>query len=69
MSNLFRKAGLKNIPEKEVTLKLKCKTAETYWNYMTEVGAAIVVALSRADAVMKEKIKTEVTGLVNSKYP
>jgi ubiquinone/menaquinone biosynthesis C-methylase UbiE len=68
MSDIFRKAGLNNIMEKEVPLKLNCKTAENYWNYMTEVGAAIVVALSKADDVMKEKIKREVIELINNKY-
>jgi hypothetical protein len=36
---------------------------------MTEVGAPIVAALSKADDAMKEKIKREVYEIVNQKYP
>ena len=69
MSNLFHQAGLKNISEKEVIGKMNCKTTDVYWNMMTEVGAPIVAALSKADAAMKEKIKKEVYQAVNQKYP
>lgn len=36
---------------------------------MTEVGAPIVAALSKADDAMKEKIKREVYQIVNEKFP
>ena len=36
---------------------------------MTEIGAPIVAALSKADDAMKEKIKKEAYGVVNQKYP
>jgi len=68
MSNLFHQAGLKNISEKEVIGKMNCKTTDVYWNMMTEVGAPIVAALSKADDAMKEKIKKEVYQAVNQKY-
>jgi ubiquinone/menaquinone biosynthesis C-methylase UbiE len=69
ISELFLEAGLKNITEKEVAGKLNSKTADVYWTTMTEVGAPIVAALSKADDVMKEKIKTEVFALLHQKYP
>jgi ubiquinone/menaquinone biosynthesis C-methylase UbiE len=69
IQDLFRQAGLKNTSEKEITGKLKCGTAEVYWNMMTEVAAPFVAALSKADDSMKEKIKTEVYQLINQKYP
>lgn len=68
MSNLFLHVGVKNILEKEVNGKLNCKTTEVYWNMMTEVGAPIVAALSKADDAMKEKIKREVFQAINQKY-
>ncbi|MBM9498672.1 class I SAM-dependent methyltransferase [Leptospira sp. 201903071] len=68
ISNLFQEAGLKSVLVKEVSGKLKCKTAETYWNVMTEVAAPIVSALSKADENMREKIKVEVFETVNQKY-
>ena len=36
---------------------------------MTEIGAPIVAALSKADDAMRQKIKKEVFELVNYKYP
>lgn len=68
ISDLFRRAGLKNVFVKEVGGKLKCKTAETYWNVMTEVAAPIVAALSKADEHTKEKIREEVYHSIHQKY-
>lgn len=69
MSDLFLQAGFKNIYQTEVAGKLKSKTTDVYWNMMTEVGAPIVAALSKADETMKEKIKKEVYQAVNQEYP
>lgn len=69
MPDLFQQAGLKNSTVKEVAGKLNCKTTDVYWNMMTEVGAPIVAALSKADEAMREKIKREVFEPVNKKYP
>jgi ubiquinone/menaquinone biosynthesis C-methylase UbiE len=69
MKELFEKAGLKNITEKEVASKLRSGTVERYWNMITEIGAPIVAALSKADDAMRQKIKKEVFELVSSKYP
>ena len=69
ISDLFLQAGLKNISQKEIAGKLNAKTTDVYWNMMTEVGAPIVAALSKADDAMKVKIKGEVYQAVNQKYP
>jgi len=69
MTDVFKQAGFKNVSQKEINGKLNCKTTDTYWNMMTEVGAPIVAALSKADEPMKEKIKREVFELVNQKFP
>jgi ubiquinone/menaquinone biosynthesis C-methylase UbiE len=69
MKEIFEKAGFKNINEKEVASKLNSGTVETYWNMMTEIGAPIVAALSKADDAMRQKIKTEVFELVSQRYP
>ena len=69
MKDIFQKAGFKNISEKEVHSKLNSGTVETYWNMMTEIGAPIVAALSKADAAMREKIRNEVFELVSQRYP
>lgn len=69
MADLFKQAGLKNISEKVVKGKLQSGTADVYWNMMTEVGAPIVAALSKADDALKNKIKSEVIEQLNQKYP
>lgn len=69
ISDLFRQAGCKNISEKEISGKLKSGTADVYWNFMTDVAAPVVAALSKADDAMKAKIKSEVYELINQKYP
>ena len=69
MKDVFEKAGFKNIAEKEVASKLNSGTVEIYWNMMTEIGAPIVAALSKADDTLREKIKKEVVELVSQHYP
>ncbi len=68
MKNIFEQAGFKNITEKEVPTKYKCGTLENYWLMMTEVGAPIVAALSKADTATVQKIKTEALNLLREKY-
>jgi ubiquinone/menaquinone biosynthesis C-methylase UbiE len=69
MSGLFLQAGLRNVSVTEVSGRLNCKTADVYWNVMTDIAAPVVEALSKADDAMKEKIKSEVYQAVNQKYP
>lgn len=69
LQGLFQQAGFKNTSEKVVIGKLNCKTADVYWNMMTEVAAPFVAALSQADDAMKEKIKSEVYQALAEKYP
>lgn len=69
ISDLFSQAGLKNISQNEIEGKLNCKTADVYWNFITEVAAPVVAGLSKADDAMKEKIKGEVYQALNQKYP
>lgn len=69
IADLFMQAGLKNISEIEVSGELNSGTTDVYWNMMTEVGAPIVAALSKADDALKAKIKSEVFELINQKYP
>ncbi len=68
ISDLFLQAGFKNISQNEIAGKLNCKTADVYWNMITEVAAPVVAGLSKADDAMKEKIKGEVYQALNQKY-
>jgi ubiquinone/menaquinone biosynthesis C-methylase UbiE len=68
IADLFREVGLRNVRETEVTGKLDIGTTQSYWNFMTEVVAPVVAALSSANEAMKLKIKDEVFESVNQKY-
>jgi ubiquinone/menaquinone biosynthesis C-methylase UbiE len=69
MAGFLHQAGFKNISETEVNSKLIPGSTEVYWNFMTEVVAPVVAALSKADQVTKIKIKDEVFGSINRRYP
>jgi ubiquinone/menaquinone biosynthesis C-methylase UbiE len=69
MKEIFENAGFKNLQEQEVTTKLNSQTVDTYWSMMTEVGAPIVAALSKADEATRKKIKDEVFETINQRYP
>ncbi len=69
MQEIFEKAGFKNIVVQEVPISLNALTVDNYWGMMTEVGAPIVAALSKADEAMRIKIKDEVYELIGNKYP
>ena len=69
VSDLFKQAGLKNISESEVAGKLNIGNRKAYWNFMTEVAAPIVAALSNADCDMLIKVRREVFNSIKQKYP
>jgi ubiquinone/menaquinone biosynthesis C-methylase UbiE len=69
LAELFGQAGFKNVLEQEITGQLTCGSNENYWNFMNEVAAPVVAALSKADAAAREKIKQQVFELVEQKYP
>lgn len=69
MKQIFYNAGFKNISVTEVEGKFDTGTAEVYWNMMTEVGAPIVAALSKADDELQAKIKNEFFQLLNERFP
>ncbi|KAF2506741.1 class I SAM-dependent methyltransferase [Flavobacterium zhairuonense] len=69
ISDLFTKAGLKNIVQTEVAGKLNCKTVDGYWEMQTEVAAPIVAALGSTTDEIREKIKKETYIIVNEKFP
>jgi ubiquinone/menaquinone biosynthesis C-methylase UbiE len=69
MSGLFLQAGLRNVFVTEVSGRFDCKTSDVYWKVMTDIATPVVEALSKADDAVKEKIKSEVYGALNQKYP
>src|SRR5206468_3585968 len=63
MSSAYRKAGLKNIAEKEVAGEAEFETPEQYWNFMTEIAAPVVAGLAKADERTREVIRQTVLEL------
>jgi SAM-dependent methyltransferase len=68
MQRIFKEAGLKNISETVVDSSLKMTDNEMFWKMHTEVGAPIVAALSKADEVMKAKIKADTFSQLDEKF-
>jgi ubiquinone/menaquinone biosynthesis C-methylase UbiE len=66
---LLKEAGFNQVTESEVRGTLNVQDIDVYWNFMTEVNAGVVAALSKADDAMRAKIKTEVYESVAEKYP
>jgi len=65
---LLSDAGAKNILEKEMDESLFIETADTFWNYHTDVAAPVVAALNKADDALKAKIKKEVFETLYKRY-
>ena len=69
ISDLFVKAGLNMVVETEVDGRINCESAEQYWDFMTEIAAPFVAALSNVDEATVEKIKQDVVNSINARYP
>lgn len=63
MASAYRKAGLKNIVEKEVVGEAEFQTPEQYWNFMTEIAAPVVAGLAKADDRTRDVIRQTVLEL------
>jgi len=67
MKKIFETAGFKNVEVKEKSDKGEAESFEMYWQYMNDVAAPVVSALSKADEKMKNKIKQEAMEGFNKK--
>lgn len=69
MMSLFKEAGIKNVTVKEVNEKTDAESLDFFWQYMNDIAAPVVAAMSKADDTMKGKIKKEVFDGLKQKYP
>ena len=60
IKTLFGNAGFKNVKEEIISDKTDYGSAEQYWQFMTDIAAPVVSALSKADKATRQKIKDEV---------
>lgn len=68
VSGILNNVGFRNVAESDVKVKLNVGTTEQYWNFMTDVVAPVVAALSKADDATKATIKSEVLASVLQQY-
>ncbi|HKI44010.1 MAG TPA: class I SAM-dependent methyltransferase [Balneolales bacterium] len=67
MTNLLKQAGFKNIEQTEINGLVDYGSCDTYWENMNDVGAAVVMALSRAGSETRSKIKQTLYELIHQK--
>ena len=48
---------------------MHCESGQNYWDFMTDIAAPFVAALSNADDETIEKIRVDVVNSVNERYP
>lgn len=69
IASMFEHAGLKNISENEASGNMEAGSAQQYWDFMTEVAAPFVAALSEADEETVEKVRLGVIQSMDERYP
>lgn len=69
LAGIFRKAGLREVEEREVPNLLPVSGPQEYWAMLTEVAAPFVAVLSKADASTVEKVKADVLSDMAAHYP
>jgi len=67
LAEFFRNAGLRVLQDKEIQGKLNFGTIEGYWENMTENAAPLLLAMQKADAATREKIKSAVFALARER--
>ena len=65
IKELFENAGFKNAKEEVLSGKIEYDSAEQYWQFMTDVVAPVVNALSEANESTRQKIKDDVFDACN----
>ncbi|MEO5780937.1 class I SAM-dependent methyltransferase [Arthrobacter sp. PAMC25284] len=60
MSRFFTGAGLVDVSERKISSDMVQPSPETYWEFMTDIAAPVVLGLSKADPAAREMIRSEV---------
>jgi ABC-type Fe3+ transport system substrate-binding protein len=69
ISELFSAAALKNVAEREVSCPIPVDGPEQYWDFLTEIAAPFVAALSSADAATVARVKADVISAMAARFP
>ncbi|GAB3835595.1 class I SAM-dependent methyltransferase [Hymenobacter jeollabukensis] len=65
LTDLLRQAGFQDVHDTQITGQLRSSSKEAYWQFMNEVAAPVVAAMSQADAATQVNIRTEVFALID----
>jgi ubiquinone/menaquinone biosynthesis C-methylase UbiE len=60
MLKAFADAGLTDVTEETLTAEMLHESPERYWEFMTDVAAAVVFGLAQADGGTRDLIRTQV---------
>jgi ubiquinone/menaquinone biosynthesis C-methylase UbiE len=66
ITDIFAKAGFKNITEKSIKGKGDYKDADTYWTHMLDCAAPVIAVMEKSDEATKAAIKHDVYELINA---
>lgn len=65
MSRMFRDAGLAEVAERKVSTDLVPASPETYWEFMTDIAAPVVLGLAKTDKESRALIRSDVFQLLS----
>jgi ubiquinone/menaquinone biosynthesis C-methylase UbiE len=68
MNKLLTKAGINDISESEIQGRMDCKITDVYWHLMSNITVPLVTPLTKVDAVIRQRIKTEVFQAINERF-
>ncbi len=69
VSEMFRRNGLKNINQKEVSIVENYGSASNYWDIKSEMSVQVVSALENLSNEKREEIRKELFRILNDKFP
>jgi ubiquinone/menaquinone biosynthesis C-methylase UbiE len=65
MTNIFERAGFKNVGAQEIIGSVDFVDADTYWRNRTELSETLVATLAKLDEATTAAIKSEVYAIIN----
>ena len=68
MKDVFEKAGLKNVSEKEIIGTRDFDNPQQYWDFMISIAAPVVAVLNKADESFQKQIKETVLDITAKNF-
>ncbi len=64
MTRMFKEAGLADVTEYQVNTDLVFESAESYWEFMTDIATTVAIGLAKADEASRTLIRSDVFALL-----